>query len=157
MPSNLYLETTIFSYLAARPSRDLIVAAHQQLTQDWWHLHREEFELFASEIVHREVAAGDPEVARIRLELLSTCRLLAATDEALSLAEALVERRAVPEQVAEDAAHIAIATVNGMDYILTWNCKHIANARLQRAIASVCLDLGYELPIICTPEELIGE
>ncbi len=157
MNSKLYLETTILSYLAARPSRDLIVAAHQQLTHDWWAGHRQEFDLYASQLVQQEAAAGDPLVAAQRLDLLQAATLLASTDAALALAAALVTRKAVPGRAAEDAAHIAIATVHGMDYVLTWNCKHIANARLQKLIEAVCFDLGFELPVICTPEELMGD
>ena len=156
MASKLYLETTVLSYLAARPSRDLIVAAHQQLTHDWWADHRHEFDLYASQLVQQEAGAGDPEVAAQRLAFLEGTTLLAITEEALSLADALVRRKAVPKNAAEDAAHIAIACVHGMDYVLTWNCKHIANARLQKAMEAVAIDLGYELPVICTPEELLG-
>lgn len=156
MKNKLYLETTILSYLGARPSRDLIVAAHQQLTQDWWTSHRQEFDLYASQLVQQEAAAGDAEAAARRLELLRATKLLATTEEALALADALVNRKAVPQTAPEDAAHIAIATVHGMDFVLTWNCKHIANARLQKAIETVCSDLGYDLPVICTPEELLG-
>lgn len=155
MANKLYLETTILSYLAARPSRDLIVAAHQQLTQEWWG-HRQEFDLYASQLVQQEAAAGDPEVAAQRLALLEGMSLLATTEAALALADALLTRKAVPRKAAEDAAHIAIATVHGMDYVLTWNCKHIANARLQKAMEGICSDLGYDLPVICTPEELMG-
>jgi hypothetical protein len=155
--SKLYLETTIFSYLAARPSRDLIVAAHQQLTHDWWLGHREEYELYASELVQQEAAAGDPSAAARRLEFLASSKLLATSDETLTLAEELIRRKAVPRKAAEDAGHIAIATINGMDYILTWNCKHIANARLQKDIRAVCADRGFEMPVICTPEELLGD
>jgi hypothetical protein len=156
MKSKLYLETTILSYLAARPSRDLIVAGHQQITQDWWTTDRQGFDLYASQLVQMEAAAGDPEVAARRLELLEEAKLLATTEAALTLAAALVGRNAVPRKAPEDAAHIAIATVHGMDFLLTWNCKHIANARIQKAIEAVCSDLGYELPVICTPEELPG-
>lgn len=157
MKSKLYVETTIVSYLAARPSSALIVAAHQQLTHDWWAGHREEFDLHASELVRLEAAAGDPMLASLRLELLGTIKLLATTAEALALADALVRFKAVPKKAVEDAAHIAIATVHGMDYVLTWNCKHIANARLQRAIQAVSSDLGYDAPVICTSEELMGD
>jgi len=153
----LYLETTILSYLAARPSRDLIVAAHQQLTHEWWSSHRQEFELYTSQVVVQEVSAGDPEVAAKRLELLADTQLLTTTSEALALAEELVLGGALPQKAAEDAAHVAIATVNGMDFVLTWNCKHIANARLLRAMSDVCFDQGFELPVICTPEELMGD
>jgi len=156
MSNRLYIETTIVSYLAARSSRDLIVAAHQQLTHEWWDRHRGEFDLYASQLVHQEAAAGDPEVAARRLAFLESSQLLATTDQALALADNLVRRRAVPSTFSEDAAHIAIATVNGMDYVLTWNCKHIANARLFKVIAAICAEFGFEAPVICTPEELIG-
>lgn len=157
MRGKLYLETTILSYLAARPSRDLIVAAHQQMTHEWWSDHRHEFALFTSQVVLQEVSAGDSAVAARRLDLVAETQLLRTTSEALSLAEELVLERALPETAAEDAAHIAIATVNGMDFVLTWNCKHIANARLLRSIREVCLQQGFELPVICTPEELMGD
>ena len=156
MKARVYIETTIVSYLAARLSRDLIVAAHQQLTAEWWATRRSEFEIFTSAFVHREASVGDELQARKRLDLLIEIPILAVTDSALNLASALLERKAVPKSYAEDAAHIAIATVHGLDYLMTWNCKHIANAQLQKAIATICRDAGFEPPVICTPEELMG-
>jgi hypothetical protein len=156
MKARVYIETTIVSYLAARLSRDLIVAAHQQLTAEWWATRRSEFDLFTSEFVYREVSVGDELQARKRLDLLSEIPILASTEAALSLADALLERRAVPKRYAEDAAHISMATVHGLDYLMTWNCKHIANAQSRRSISRICKDEGYELPVICTPEELMG-
>ena len=157
MRSKLYLETTVVSYLASRPSRDLIVAAHQQLTHDWWRSHRDDFDLYSSQLVQQEAAAGDPVVAAKRLELLTNAQLLVASAEALALASELVDREAVPANVPEDAAHIAIATVHGMDYLLTWNCRHIANAMLFKKIEAICSGSEYELPVICTPEALMGD
>ena len=156
MGNRLYLETTIISYLAARLSRDLVVAAHQQLTHEWWDNHRHGFDLFSSQLVEREAAAGDEIVARKRLRLLSDTVTLDATAESQALTKELLGLEALPENASDDAAHIAIATVHGMDYLLTWNCRHIANARLHRAIKRASSNLGFELPIICTPEELIG-
>ncbi len=157
MRARVYLETTIFSYLAARLSRDLIVAAHQQLTEEWWTTRRDGFELFASELVYREAAAGDQAVAKKRLGLIEPVSLLVMDEAAFALAEQFLARQIVPRKVAEDALHVAVSAVNGMDYLLTWNCKHIANARLFRRMGEVCLGEGYELPVICTPEELMGE
>jgi hypothetical protein len=156
MKARVYVETTVVSYLAARLSRDLIVAAHQQLTAEWWATRRSEFTLFTSEFVYREASIGDELQARKRLDLLTEIPILASTEAALSLADTLLERRAVPRRYAEDAAHISIATVHGLDYLMTWNCKHIANAQLQKSIRQICKDAGYELPVICTPEELMG-
>ncbi|HKI01869.1 MAG TPA: type II toxin-antitoxin system VapC family toxin [Thermoanaerobaculia bacterium] len=156
MKPRVYVETTIVSYLAARPSRDLIVAAHQQLTAEWWTSRRLSFDLFTSEFVLREASVGDEDMARKRLELLMGIPVLSITESALGLASALIDKKAVPQRYAEDASHISMATVHGLDYLMTWNCKHIANAQLQRSIGVICRNAGYEPPIICTPEELMG-
>ncbi|HSG41216.1 MAG TPA: type II toxin-antitoxin system VapC family toxin [Thermoanaerobaculia bacterium] len=156
MKAKVYLETTIVSYLAARLSRDLIVAAHQQLTADWWSIRRPGFEIFTSEFVVREASVGDESVAQKRLALLAGIPVLEITESALNLARELIHRKIVPQRYAEDASHIAIATVHGMDYLLTWNCKHIANAQLEKGIGAICRAAGYEPPVICTPEELMG-
>lgn len=157
MKDRVYVETTIVSYLAARLSRDLIVAAHQQLTEEWWLQRRPSFDLFTSQIVVREAAAGDRDMAQRRLDLLAEIPLLAINETALDLAKQLMRRGMIPARAAEDATHIAIATIHGMDYLLTWNCKHIANARMQKAVGEICRAAGYEPPTICTPEELMGE
>jgi len=153
----IYLETTIISYLAARPSKDLITAAHQQVTRDWWQNRRGDFDLFSSQLVIQESSAGDAAVAQKRLQLLSDISLVQVNVDCVSLARALVERGPIPEKAAVDALHIAIATVHGMDYLLTWNCKHIANAEMQTAVNRICRSTGYEPPVICTPEELSGD
>ena len=126
MAPKIYLETTIISYLAARPSKDLITAAHQQVTRDWWQNRRRDFDLFSSQLVIQESSAGDAAVAQTRLQLLSDISLVQVNVDCVSLARALVERGPIPEKAAVDALHIAIATVHGMDYLLTWNCKHIS-------------------------------
>jgi predicted nucleic acid-binding protein len=153
----LYLETTIPSYLVGRFSRDLLVAAHQQITRDWWELRRTEFDLYVSEMVLYEVRAGEARLARKRLEVLAGLPVLASNPETLILAENLMTKGPMPAKAAGDAVHIATATVYGCDYLLTWNCKHIANAELQRAIRRVIEEYGYEAPNLCTPEELMGE
>ena len=146
----------MISYLVSRPSRDLVVAAHQQITRQWWEECRESFQLYVSQMVIQEAGSGDPAAAQRRLEELAMIPLLALTDEAQALARELLESGALPKQAVEDALHIALATVHGMDYLLTWNCRHIANAQMREAVVSVCMMRGYEPPVICTPEELMG-
>ncbi len=156
MKPKVYIETTVASYLTARPNRDLIIAAHQQLTQEWWENRRTDFDLYVSQLVIQESSAGAAVMAQKRLEILDGLPLLDVNREAMSLARALVEKGPIPEKAAVDALHIAVATVHGIDYLLTWNCKHIANAEMQASVAKICREAGYEPPIICTPEELLG-
>jgi hypothetical protein len=151
-----YLETTIVSYLAAQPSRDLITAAHQQVTRDWWESRRTAFDVFVSQFVAQECAAGDPAAALRRMAYLKGIPLLSITDDIRQTAHALTEGGLIPERYATDALHIAVAVVHRMDYLLTWNCKHIANAGLWKPIAAVCDRRGQSLPTICTPVELMG-
>ena len=157
MKAKIYLETTIASYLTARPSRDLIVAAHQQITQEWWETRQQKFDIFISELVVREAKAGDKVAARKRIEALDNIPLLGLNEEVLHLAHELVQGGPIPESAKEDALHIALATVHGMDYILTWNCRHIANAEMRTGVTSICISQGYETPVICTPEEFMGD
>lgn len=154
--AQVYLETTILSYLTARPSRDLITAANQQLTHEWWERRRADFHLCISEAVLREARAGDPQVAARRNELAADLQLLAITDDVVALAQALVLQGPLPPRAATDAIHIAVAAVHAVEYLLTWNCKHIANAEMHPRIRAVCTDRGYSMPVICTPAELMG-
>jgi predicted nucleic acid-binding protein len=155
MKPKVYLETTIISYCTSRPSRDLIVAAHQQINQEWWDTRRIDFDLFVSELVIQESSAGDQEAVQRRSQFLEGIPLLEINQDAVTLARELISRGAFPEKAAGDALHLAIATTNGIDYLLTWNLKHLANAVLRNAMIDICLDLGYETPVICTPEELL--
>ncbi len=157
MKPRVYLETTIPSYLTAWPSRDLVRAAHQQITRDWWDRRRAEFELYISQVVLRECQVGDATAAAERLKILQDLPVLEQTDAATRLAQALVDRVPLPERAAVDALHVAIAAVHGVDYLLTWNCTHIANATLRDPIESVCRANAYEPPAICTPDELLAE
>jgi predicted nucleic acid-binding protein len=150
----IYIETSVVSYLVARPNRDIIVAAHQQLTVDWWENQHQQYDLFVSQIVLDEARAGDQQAAEKRLEALENLPLLEIDEAAIRLAENLVQSYAVPMKAAQDALHIAVACINGMDYLLTWNCKHIANAKMRGKIEQACREAGYIAPIICTPEEL---
>jgi hypothetical protein len=157
MKPKVYLETTIPSYLTARPSRDLVTAAHQQITREWWDTRRHDFDLFVSQMVIDEASAGDPEAAIRRLDVLASQPLLDPQAEGTALAQMLIDHIPLPARAAADALHIAIAVVNGMDYLLTWNYTHIANAALRSRIEAVCRSKGFEVPIICTPEELLEE
>lgn len=156
MSAKLYLETTIPSYLVGWPSRDLLVAARQEITRDWWESRRSNFELYTSELVVREVRAGDATLASQRLEILRDIPM-PVSSEILKIAEDLITEGPIPRKAADDAAHIAITTVYGCEYLLTWNCRPIANAELHRAIRRVVEEYGYEVPSLCTPEELMGE
>ena len=155
MKPKVYLETTIPSYLTARTSRDLVMAAHQQITQEWWDDRRSDFDTYVSQLVIQEAAAGDPSASARRLELIRKIPALTIGDAAEDLAQELSRRVPLPDRAALDALHIAIAAVSGMDYLLTWNCKHIANAAHQPRIAAICRDAGHEPPVICTPEALL--
>jgi hypothetical protein len=156
MKAKVYIETTIPSYLIARPSRDLLIAAHQQITSEWWESRRPAFDIYISQPVLEEAAAGDPARAKQRLEILSGIPVLPLTEGALKLGECLVAEGPIPRTAAGDALHIAIATVYACEYLLTWNCRHIANAEIQRGARRLMWRKGYELPVLCTPEELMG-
>lgn len=155
MKPKVYIETTIISYLAARPSRDLIVAGHQQLTHEWWQTARPSFAAVSSQLVAREAGAGDSEAAAARLTFLTGLTLLEISEEALTLTQRLLQSKAIPQEFPEDALHVAVAVVNGIEYLLTWNYKHLANAGMRSKIEATCRELGYEAVVICTPEELM--
>ena len=152
----VYVETTILSYLTALPSRDLVRAAHQQVTVEWW-AKRDDFSLFISEAVLAEARRGDPAAAARRLDAAGGLDVLAAVREAQCLASELLRAAALPAKAAIDAVHVALATVHGMDFLLTWNCAHIANAIMRPRIESVCEANGFRAPVICTPEELVEQ
>jgi predicted nucleic acid-binding protein len=156
MKPKVYVETSVISYLASRPSRDLIVAAHQKITYDWWQC-RERFDLYVSELVVDEANAGNAEAARERQVFLAGLPLLAVNEAVILLAQRLVADQALPSKAAQDAVHLAIAAVNRAEYLVTWNCRHLANATMRARIEAVCEASGLPAPIICTPEELLGE
>lgn len=153
----LYMETTIPSYLTSWPSRDLIIAAHQQVTREWWKKRKSSFEICISQLVVDEVKAGDDEAARERLKVIDGMPLLDITYEVERVASRILVSGLIPSKAATDAAHIAIATVHEMDYLMTWNCVHLANAAITKEVAKICRQQGFECPVICTPEELLGE
>jgi predicted nucleic acid-binding protein len=154
MKPSIYIESSIPSYLTARASRDLVKAAHQQITQEWWE-RKGSFELFISEVVIQEISQGDQEAAQRRLDTVDKVSVLALEEDALVFARKLITAHLLPDKAQLDALHIAIAAYNGMDYLLTWNCKHIANAVMRPKIEQMCRTMGLVPPVICTPEELL--
>ena len=155
MNPTAYIETSVVSYLTARPSRNVVVAAYQEVTREWWRDAASRFHLAASELVLAESAAGDPTAARDRLKMLEDVALLNASANAEDLARSLLDLGAVPREAAADAAHIAIAATNGVEYLVTWNFRHIANAAMRVRIEGACRQAGYEPPVICPPNELM--
>lgn len=153
---SVYIETTIVSYLTAWSSRDVVRLAQQELTIQWWRERRPDFELFTSQFVIDESAAGDPAAAASRLANLIGIPLLAITPEVVPLASRLLAEGALPAKARLDALHLAVAAANGMQYLMTWNCKHLANATLWGRMAQTCIAAGFGAPIICTPSELMG-
>ena len=157
MSETVYIETSILGYLTARSTKNLIVAANMEITREWWKFRRNAFILYTSEAVLDEVARGDAEIATQRLDIVRDFPLLELNQAVQGLAVQFLDRSNLPPKAEVDAIHIAAATVHGMDYLLTWNCKHIANAQIQGKLAEISLDCGYVLPILCTPNELMGD
>jgi predicted nucleic acid-binding protein len=157
MKKTVYVETSIISYLAARPSRDVMAAAWQQLSMQWWDVARPRYELFTSELVFVEASRGDSDGAARRLTYLEEIPALRVDETIRVLAERLIAEGAMPPSAEADALHVAIAAAHGIDYLLTWNCRHIDNAALRPLLRSVCALAGYRCPEICTPLELLVE
>jgi hypothetical protein len=152
--ARVYIETSIIGYLTARPREDVIFQARQELTRIWWGARRERYEILVSQLVLDEAGAGDEEAAAERLELLERIPLLDVADARIDpIADALLAAQLVPDKARSDAEHVAIATVHGVDYLLTWNCKHIANAEKLPGVYRLLTDMGYSPPLIVTPEE----
>lgn len=157
MDRRVYLETTIISYLAARASRDVVIRAHQEVTRAWWLKRRKYFEVMVSDVVLEELGRGNKTAAASRLAYARNLSVVLSAEPAITLARLLLKKRAVPAVAEVDALHIGVAVASGADYLLTWNCRHIANAEMRAKIGAVCRDAGYEPPVICTPEELMGD
>ena len=155
MKRTVYVETSIFGYLTARSTTNLILAANTKITQDWWDIYHTVFTIYASELVEDEATKGDKAIANRRLALLKPLMYLDITQDAIELSQAFLQQSNLPQKAANDSLHIALATVYGLDYLLTWNCKHMANAQIQKKLLQISLQLGYELPVICTPYELV--
>ncbi|MGD2085096.1 MAG: type II toxin-antitoxin system VapC family toxin [Candidatus Aminicenantes bacterium] len=138
-------------------SQNLIVAAHQAITNEWWEKESSKYTIYISQFVLDEASEGDHDASRRRLDFLAPFLLLEATDEVLELTKTILNTPFFPQTAIRDASHIAIAAVHGVEYLLTWNCKHINNATFKEKLRKVCEQQGYRFPIICTPEELMEE
>ena len=153
----VYVETSIVSYLTGRPSRNLLALAWREVTVEWWEQRRSQFEVFVSELVWEEAGRGDREAAQERLKRLEGIPLLATTASAVALAKKLIEEGALPAKAMGDALHISLCAVHQIDYLLTWNFRHLDNAELKPLVRAVCLSNSHPCPEICTPQELMGE
>ena len=155
MKPAVYIETTIISYLTARPSRNLIVAAHQQLTVEWWENVKPTVESFISPFVIQEASRGDKSAAQRRIEVISDLPVLELNDDIRELAAKYFVAINIPEKAKVDAFHLSVAVWHKMDYLLSWNCKHIASGRVRKTLQEVNEAIGIRTPVICTPEELM--
>lgn len=157
MEETVYIETSIVSYFTSRPSRDLVIAARQEVTHDIWPILIERFEIYISALVLQEISQGDTEAASRRLSAVSELPVLEVSQESLSIAKSLIIRGAIPSEEEEDALHIALTSINSIDFLLTWNFAHINNAFKKSRIVRVIEELGYTPPVICSPDEFLGE
>ena len=152
----VYIETSVVSYLTARPTSDLLAAAWQKISLDWWETQRKRFNLYTSDVAVEEAGKGNRDAAARRLEALSGIIILPITEPVVALSRAFIQERALPANSLDDALHLALAAVHGVDYLLTWNCRHLDNAETKPIMRNVCTMNGYTSPEICTPQELMG-
>jgi predicted nucleic acid-binding protein len=153
----VYIETSVVSLLVASPNRSLVTAARQQATRDWWNLRRELFHCVTSDETLAEAARGDAEQAQLRLAALENLPVLAITSDVENLAAEFLDTGALPAKAQADAVHLAVATRGKVDYLLTWNCRHLANAQILRRLEREAVRRGWALPTVCTPLELMGD
>ncbi len=155
MKPTVYIETTVISYLTSKPSRDLIVAAHQQITHEWWGKMLPSYQPYISPVVLEEISRGDAQEAEQRIQKVATFPLLEVSAEVNELAKYYSSKLSIPEKAIADLFHLALATWHGMDFLASWNCKHIVNGRVKQVLEKVNKLRGLDTPIICTPEELM--
>jgi predicted nucleic acid-binding protein len=155
MKPSVYIETTVISYYSARPSRDLIAAAHQQTTIEWWEKALPKFDAYISPFVIGEAERGDIEASARRQNAISNFEILIINDEISNLANLYFQKTKLPEKARLDALHLATAVFHGMDYIVSWNFTHLLNPIVRRIVTEINSDRGIETPVICTPEELM--
>lgn len=155
MKESIYIETSVVSYYASKPSRDLIALAHQQITWDWWPKAVKRFDVYISEVVVEEAAAGNKESAEKRLIELKGFPHLELTERVEQIAQIYMEKLSLPKKALRDAAHLAVASVHNIDYLITWNCVHIANGEIIKKLLKLNEKLKIKTPVICTPEELM--
>ncbi|MGO9954146.1 MAG: type II toxin-antitoxin system VapC family toxin [Dissulfurispiraceae bacterium] len=155
MKESIYLETTIVSYYTSKPSRDIIVLAHQEITREWWEKALKRYDAFISAMVVEEAKSGDPDAAKKRLGILKQFAHLELNPSVEKMAQVYVEKLKFPPKALRDAVHLAVASVHSIDYLLTWNCSHIANGEVIMKLMQINALHGIKTPIICTPEELM--
>lgn len=155
MKESIYLETSVVSYYVSKPSRDLIVLAHQQITWEWWPTAVKRFNVYISEVVVEEAAAGNKESAEKRLKELKGFSHLELTEKVEQIAQIYIEKLGIPKKALRDAAHIAVASIHNIDYLVTWNCVHLANGEIIKKLLKLNEKLKIKTPVICTPEELM--
>lgn len=155
MNPTVYIESTVISYVTAKPSRDLIVAAHQQITTEWWASVRPKVDCFISPFVIQEISAGDEEAAKKRLETVGDLPVLEVNKEIQQLAQRYFDALEIAEKAKLDASHLAVAVWHEVDYLLSWNCKHIVSGRVKKMLEKINTDLNMKTPVFCTPEELM--
>jgi predicted nucleic acid-binding protein len=155
MKEKVYIETSVISYLCSRPSRVLVVAANQEVTREWWEKERGRYDLFVSQFVTAEIRAGDEEAAAKRVKAIEGVMVLQANEASELLAREIIRQATLPTSVGDDVAHVATATVYGMDYLLTWNCAHIANPHWLKKMSDIVATQGYQMPVVCNPQALL--
>jgi hypothetical protein len=155
MKKRVYIETTVVSYFTARPSRDLMVAGHQEVTHELWPKLVEYYDSYISELVYQEVGKGDPEQAQMRVAAITSFSIIGIDDETRILAEKIIEGGGIPKEYPEDALHIAVAAANGIDVLITWNFTHLNNPFTRMMIRHIIENEGFVCPEICSPEELL--
>jgi predicted nucleic acid-binding protein len=155
MSKRVYVETTVVSYFTARPSRDLLVAGHQEATCELWPRLAADYEPYVSALVYEEARHGDPDQAKMRLDAIRAFRMIEIDDEARALAEKIVAGKGIPAEYPEDALHVALAAVNGIDVLITWNFAHLNNPFTRMMVRQIVENEGYACPEVCSPEELL--
>ncbi len=155
MKESIYIETSVVSYYVSKPSRDIIVLAHQQITSEWWPKAVKRFDVYISEVVVEEAAAGNKESAEQRLNKLKGFPYLELTERVEKVAQIYMEKLSIPKKALRDAAHLAVASVHNIDYLVTWNCVHLANGEIIKKLLKINEKLSIKTPVICTPEELM--
>lgn len=155
MKPTVYIETTVISYRMAKSSRDLIIAAHQQITHEWWDIAIPRFDAFISPIVLEEISKGDADAAKLRLDSVSSFQLLEVLSEVRDLADSYFSAIEIPEKARADSYHLAVAAWHGMDFLISWNCSHIVSGRVKRIVEEINSAKRIRTPIVCTPEELM--
>jgi hypothetical protein len=156
MKEKVYIETSIISYLVSKTNRDIIITAKQELTKEWWFEHKSNYDLFISDLVIEEISKGDSVYADERLKIVENIPILKVTEKALLIANSIVSKKILPSKATDDILHISLAIANNIEYLLTWNCKHIANAHIIKTIEAIAKFHKCNFPVLCTPIEILG-